>query len=160
MELLPFDEYVRSLDRKRTAAGVLLRDTADRVLFVRPSYQPFWEIPGGAGEAGEAPWHTAVRELREELGLDRPPGRLLVLDHQPAGRLPEGLNFVFDGGLVTEDDVARMRFTDDEIVAASLLPLADATPGLQPVLARRVAAALASVRSGDLLLCEDGRPVS
>jgi hypothetical protein len=40
VDQLPFDEYVRSLDRKRTAAGVLLRDTADRVLFVRPSYRP------------------------------------------------------------------------------------------------------------------------
>lgn len=60
---------------------------------------------------------------------------------------------------MTEDDVARLTFTDAEIVSAHLLSLADATPGLQPVLARRVAAALAAVRSGELLLCEDGHPV-
>ena len=159
MELLPFDEYVRSLDRKRTAAGVLFRDTADRVLFVRPSYKPFWEIPGGAGEAGEPPWRTARREVAEELGLDRVPGRLLVIDHQTAAKLPEGLNFVFDGGLVAEEDVARLTFTDLEIVSARLLPLAEAEVELEPVLARRVAAALGAARTGELVLCEDGHPV-
>ncbi|GHF85198.1 hypothetical protein FHX82_003402 [Amycolatopsis bartoniae] len=40
MELLPFDEYVRSLDRKRMSAGVLFHDAEGRVLLVEPSYLP------------------------------------------------------------------------------------------------------------------------
>lgn len=59
MDLLPFDKYVRSLDRKRMSAGVLFHDTAGRVLPVEPSYKPHWDIPGGVVDAGEAPWVTA-----------------------------------------------------------------------------------------------------
>jgi 8-oxo-dGTP pyrophosphatase MutT (NUDIX family) len=79
--VVPVEQYVASLNRKRTVAGVLFRDAQDRVLLLRPSYKPNWEIPGGAGEADESPWETAAREVAEELGItDRPLGALLVVD--------------------------------------------------------------------------------
>lgn len=161
MDLLPFDEYVRSLDRKRMSAGVLFRDAADRVLLVEPSYKPHWDIPGGAVDAGEPPWTTAVREVREELGLDRPVGRLLVIDHQPDdGRFPEGMAYVFDGGVISEQEVADLVLTDPEIVAARLAVLDDFAEKLKPSLARRVAVALSVARTGGLALCENGKRVA
>lgn len=36
-------------------------------------------------EAGECPWQTARREIKEELGLDLAPGRLLAVDWVPPG---------------------------------------------------------------------------
>ncbi|WP_409495566.1 NUDIX domain-containing protein [Amycolatopsis sp. cmx-11-12] len=161
MELLPFDEYVRSLNRKRMAAGVLFRDDADRVLIVEPSYKKTWEIPGGACDEGEPPWRTVERELGEELGIVREPGRLIAIDYAPAdGRMPEGLTFVFDGGVITDEDVATFVFADSEILTAALVPLAEAARKLNPGLARRVSAALGAARSGGLAICESGRPVS
>lgn len=161
MDLLPFDEYVRSLNRKRMSAGVLYRDDHDRVLFVEPSYKPHWDIPGGACEEGEAPWRTAAREVSEEVGIDEPVGELLVIDYIPANsRMPEGVAFVFDGGYVTESEVAARDITDPEILSMALLPLDIAEARLKPVLARRVAAALDAARSGKLLICEDGRPIA
>ncbi len=110
MELLPFDEYVRSLNRKRMAAGVLFRDDADRVLIVEPSYKEDWEIPGGACDEDEPPWRTAEREIGEELGITRPPGRLIAIDYLPSDeRMPEGLTFVFDGGVITDEDLAEIE---------------------------------------------------
>lgn len=160
VDVLPFDEYVRSLNRKRMSAGVLFRDAVGRVLLVEPSYKPQWEIPGGAVDAGEPPWTTAVREVREELGLDRPAGRLLVIDYQPdGGRYPEGIAFVFDGGVISEQEVAGLVLTDPEIVAARLARLDDVTEKLKPTLARRVAAALDVARTGGLALCENGERV-
>lgn len=90
------EQYAAGLPRKRMAAGVLFRGADDRVLLVEPSYKPNWELPGGVVEANEAPWVAAARELREELGAERPIGRLLVLDHVHAydGRL-EGMIYVF-----------------------------------------------------------------
>jgi hypothetical protein len=79
--VLPVEQYVAGLARKRMAAGVLFRDSAGRVLLVEPSYKSDWEIPGGAVEADEPPWAAAARELAEELSWDDPLGRLLVVDH-------------------------------------------------------------------------------
>ncbi|AUI59916.1 NUDIX hydrolase [Amycolatopsis sp. BJA-103] len=161
MELLPFDEYVRSLNRKRMAAGVLFRDDADRVLIVEPSYKEDWEIPGGACDEDEPPWRTAEREIGEELGITRPPGRLIAIDYLPSDeRMPEGLTFVFDGGVITDEDLAGFVFADSEIVSAALVSLPEAALKLSPRLARRVSAALGAARSGGLAICEGGRPVS
>jgi len=78
--LLPPDQYVASLARKRMAAGALFRDVDGRVLLVDPTYKPMWDLPGGAVEKEESPHAACRREVAEELGLDRPPGRVLVVD--------------------------------------------------------------------------------
>ncbi|MGW4521340.1 NUDIX domain-containing protein [Amycolatopsis sp. NPDC004378] len=161
MDLLPFDEYVRSLNRKRMSAGVLFRDEADRVLFVEPSYKPHWDIPGGACEEGEPPWRTAAREVAEEVGIDRPLGNLLVIDYIPDDlRMPEGMAYVFDGGLVAEAEIKALKITDPEILSVELLPLDTAASRLKPILARRIAVALDAARAGELLICEDGRRIA
>ncbi|HET6286371.1 MAG TPA: NUDIX hydrolase [Amycolatopsis sp.] len=161
MDLLPFDDYVRSLNRKRMSAGVLFHDRTGRVLFVEPSYKPHWDIPGGACDEGEPPWRTADREIREELGIIRPPGQLIVIDYIPADdRMPEGMAFIFDGGEITDDDVAKLDISDPEVLSVSLVQLEDAAAKLKPILARRIAAALGAARSAKLVICEDGHPVT
>lgn len=162
VELLPFDEYVRSLPRKRMSAGVLLRDTSGRVLLVEPSYKMHWDIPGGSVDVDEAPWTTAGRELREELGINRVLSTPVVIDHvAPIERMPEGIAWIFDGGLITIEEVRALTLTDPEIVAADLYPLDEVAGKLKPALARRLAVALEVATSGGrLALCEDGRRVA
>jgi 8-oxo-dGTP pyrophosphatase MutT (NUDIX family) len=139
------------------AAGVLFRDRADRVLLVEPSYKPNWEIPGGAVEADEAPWRAAVRELAEELGWQRPLGRLLVVDHVlPQDSRPEGLRFVFDGGMLDASDLDTVVFADGEILSAGFHTLDQARAKVKPLLADRLAAAVDAAREGVTALCENG----
>src|ERR1700742_3068471 len=82
--VLPLAQYVASLARKRMAASAFFRDTAGRVLLVDPVYKEPWDLPGGAVEAEESPHAACRREVLEELGLDRPPGRVLAVDWVPS----------------------------------------------------------------------------
>ncbi|WP_238598472.1 NUDIX domain-containing protein [Saccharothrix sp. ALI-22-I] len=149
------------LARKRMAAGVLFRDSAGRVLLVEPSYKANWEIPGGAVEADESPWAAATRELAEELGWDRPLGRLLVVDYvRPQDSRPEGVVFVFDGGMLDETDLVGMVFPDAEILSAGFHTVQEARGRVKPLLADRLAVALRAVDQGVTLLCEQGRCVA
>ena len=157
LELLPYAEYAASLNRKRTAAGVLFRDADDRVLLVETTYKAEWEIPGGVVEAEEAPWTTAAREVREEVGIDRPLGRLLVIDHVPTrGVMPEGLAFVFDGGVVDADEVGHLQVRDPEVRSIGLYPLDHAEEVVSPQLFRRLSAAFTALRTGELVLQHAG----
>ena len=160
--VVPVEQYVAGLNRKRTVAGVLFRDVRDRVLLLQPSYKPNWEIPGGAGEADESPWATATREVAEELGItDRPLGALLVVDYvRPQDGRDEGVVFVFDGGLVDETDLVGLSFTDGEILSAELCTEQQVRTVAKPLLADRIASALYAVRTGRTVLCEQGRPLA
>ena len=53
------------------AVLTLLRD--DDPLIMYPGY---WDLPGGGREAGETPLACALRETREELGLDLAPAQI------------------------------------------------------------------------------------
>ena len=53
------------------SAVAILQDR--QVLMVRRKYDPFrgqWTLPSGFMEYGEGPTETAIREMREELGVD------------------------------------------------------------------------------------------
>lgn len=160
MELLPFDEYAASLNKKRTSAGVLFRDHQERVLLVKPTYKPGWDLPGGAVGAEEPPWQAASREVREEIGFDLPDARILVIDYIATEEpMPEGLAFVFDGGIITPDQVAAIDLHDPEIGAVRLCTIDETHTLMKPRLARRVEAALRAAIDGTQLLCESGQPI-
>jgi 8-oxo-dGTP pyrophosphatase MutT (NUDIX family) len=161
VKLLPFDEYVSSLPRKRMSAGVLLYDDAARVVLVEPSYKTEWDVPGGVVDDGESPWGAASRELAEELGLVREQMRPLVIDHEAATEdgMPEGIAWIFDGGPISEQELAALPLDDPEIVSVGLYRLDEVSGKTTSPLARRLSAALVAVKDGSgPILCDDGVP--
>lgn len=102
--------------RKRVAAKVILHDEQGRLLLVDPTYKPFWDLPGGMAEANESPHEAALREVREELGLDLVLGDLLCVEWTPP-RDPwdDLLMFVFDGGTLTPERAADLHPVDPEV---------------------------------------------
>lgn len=148
-----------SLPRKRMAAGALFRDAAGRVLLVQPTYKPTWEIPGGIVEAEESPTRACRREVVEELGLDRPVGRVLAVDWVPSrpGR-PEGLMLVYDGGVLTETEIAAIRLPADELASHAFVEPDRVPEAAGVLLARRVAACLEAIATGVPVSLEDGHP--
>lgn len=62
--MLPPDQYVTSLARKRMAATAFFHDDQGRVLLVNLVYRETWDLPGGAVEAEESPHAACRREAR------------------------------------------------------------------------------------------------
>ncbi|GAA2019903.1 NUDIX hydrolase [Catenulispora yoronensis] len=147
-----------SLATPRVAAGVLFFDAEGRIMLVRPSYRPGWDLPGGYVEIGESPVEGAAREVLEELGIQPPIGALLVADWAPAAGEGDKLLFVFDGGELAAEyrdrikldpaEIAGIAFHDPDLVDTLLIPR----------LARRVKAAIDARLQAATLYLEHGDP--
>jgi ADP-ribose pyrophosphatase YjhB (NUDIX family) len=67
--------------RRTEGAHVLVRDEQGRILVVRTTYLgPGWMLPGGRVERSETPHAAAVRETREETGIEVRIERLVLVD--------------------------------------------------------------------------------
>ncbi|MFJ9846561.1 NUDIX hydrolase [Kitasatospora sp. NPDC101155] len=157
------DTYYATRPRIRAKARALFTDGNDRVLLVRlrpwdgPRGQvPYWTLPGGGVEADrEGPRAAARREIREELGWEVEPGRLLALDWQPGtaadpgadpatGRDTAVLVYVFDGGTVTQELLGSIALQEQELMEWRLCDPAEARALLNGPSWSRTAAALAA----------------
>ncbi|MFD1500671.1 NUDIX domain-containing protein [Streptosporangium lutulentum] len=154
---VPLDPYAASLARKWMAAGALIRDAVGAVLLVDPTYKPQWEVPGGSVDAGESPLAACRREVVEELGLDRPVGRVLAVDWIPSRPgWPDGLILLYDGGVLTAAEIAAIRLPADELAAWAFVD-PDEVPGRVPApLGRQIAAGLRAEADGTVAYLEDG----
>ncbi|MGW4697825.1 NUDIX hydrolase [Kitasatospora cineracea] len=94
--------FAASLPRHVVSATVLVTDTDGQVLMLHqarpyPGRPPWWQLPAGLADLGEAPPATALRELAEETGL-RPGGvlRSLAVDYRsPADEWLPVIDFAF-----------------------------------------------------------------
>lgn len=150
--------YYAGLATKRIGAGLVCQDDASRILLVRPTYKPTWEVPGGAVEAGESPAAAVAREVLEELGATLPIGRLLVVDWLPA-RPPktEGLMFLFDGGLLDGEITQAFSLPADELLDWAWVEPARLRERVSESMAVRLSAAITAIDMGNTQYLEGGR---
>ena len=113
--------------RKRRTARVMLFDEGGAVLLIRfVAMRPdgefvFWALPGGEVEGGETEAEAAVRELREELGIEVSVEGPVYRDanqfwHQ--GEMQDNVDFLFRARCghedpcltgLTKEEIAMMR---------------------------------------------------
>lgn len=139
-----------------SAAGALIRDEQGRILLLEPTYKDHWEIPGGVIEVGETPSQGCARELTEELGLVREPGRLLVVDWAPHPVQGDRVLFVFDGGTLTVGEIAAIRLQAEELRSYAFMPPEEAFYQLIPRLERRMRAAVRAQEENRTVYLEHG----
>jgi len=156
-----FAAYVASLPRVLAGAAALFRDAQGRVLLVEPNYRAGWALPGGTIESdeGESPRQGARRETLEEIGLDRELGRLLAVDWVLGADRPPLVAYVYDGGVLDEDDLGAIRLQETELLSWRLVPREELTDHLLGALGHRVLAALDALADGSVTAeLENGRP--
>jgi 8-oxo-dGTP pyrophosphatase MutT (NUDIX family) len=131
------------LPRKRAIAQMLIRSTDERVLLCQLTYKRDYDLPGGVVEVTESPQLAVAREVKEELQLDVPAGRLLLTDWLPPwGGWDDAICLVFDGGThdpaVVEDIVRQER----EIRSAGFYTVGEVRERCADFTARRIESAL------------------
>jgi 8-oxo-dGTP diphosphatase len=146
-----------ALPKKRLIAHVLLRDLQERVLLCETQFKPDWELPGGIVEPYETPRQGAIREVAEELGIALAIGRLLVVDWMPPYLgWDDAIEMIFDGGIVSEEDLAAWSLQPTEIKRVALVDLDTAARLVTPIAHRRLVLA-ASLGPNEMAYTEDGR---
>ena len=157
MENTSHSQKYTSLPQKRMGAGCLFFDKRGRVLLVKPSYKPVWEIPGGVVELNESPKRCCQREVLEEIGLDREIGRLLVVDYNEATAVKtESLMFVFDGGILTDTEIADIELQEEELIAFDFFTIDSLPAKLTETLRQRILAAWERADIGGDAYLEEG----
>jgi ADP-ribose pyrophosphatase YjhB (NUDIX family) len=133
--------FTAKLPTKRIAADCLFTDEAGRLLVLEPPYKSTWDLPGGMVERDESPRLAAQREVREEIGLIVEPGDLLAVDWVPqSGDFTEIVAFLFDGGVLTPSDIARIVTQPTEVSSFRFVTSNEAKHLLDPEQYARVAA--------------------
>ncbi|MFJ5995071.1 NUDIX domain-containing protein [Streptomyces sp. NPDC092370] len=154
--------YIASLPRVLAGAAALFRDGEGRVLLVEPNYRQGWALPGGTVESddGETPRQGARRETAEEIGLDRELGRLLAVDWVQGPGRPPVVAYLYDGGVLSEDELKAIRLQEEELLSWRLVPRGELTAYLPGALGGRVLAALDVLADGSgAAELENGRRV-
>lgn len=134
-------EYYKTLPSKRMGSGILFFNKERQILLVQPTYKETWEIPGGVVELNESPRDAALREVKEELGLQLNPDAisLLCVEYMAAGNeKTEALMFVFNGGILEENQLNQIKLDASEIKSYQFVALNNLIDLLVPMLGARI----------------------
>jgi 8-oxo-dGTP pyrophosphatase MutT (NUDIX family) len=98
-------------------------------------------------EAEESPQAACRREVAEELGLDRPVGRVLVLEWVPSRpERPEGVIVIYDGGVLATEDIEAIRVPEEELADYAFVPVDRLAGTVTPLVLRRITASKPAAR--------------
>lgn len=153
-------EYDKTLPRKLMGSGALFTNTEGKILVVVPTYKPEWEIPGGTVEESESPKQTCLREVKEELGVDVPIGRLLALNYREESELvSELLLFLFDGRVLSDEQIESIKLPPDELREFRFLTLEEIKNKVLPSLYGLIESGLAQRKLNHTQYTENSRTV-
>jgi 8-oxo-dGTP diphosphatase len=136
------NKFYNSQPAKRIGASVWLENSIGRLLIAKPTYKAGWTLIGGIVEKDESPLDAAVRETREEIGIQLDKARFEFIGYryvEPRDGRTEDTQVFFRARL-TGDEIEAIKLQAEELseyvfVAPADLPAYADTPRMQAVMA-------------------------
>ncbi len=142
------EEYYSSLPKKHVGAGVLIFNQNHELLILKPNYKDGWSLPGGGVENDETPKATAIRETKEETGLNLKDLTLVCVEYTSAkGIKPETLQFAFYAGELDEREIEQITLEKEDHSEFKFVEISVASTLLEERQKRRLAFCIEAIKS-------------
>lgn len=157
-------DYIMNLPKKRMAAGVIFLNEAGEILIVKPTYKDHWSVPGGVIEKDESPRDAALREVKEEIGIELKNIDFLCIDYMSPkdsgySTKDENIQFIFYGGLITSCDLNKIKIPKNEISDYKFFAKEEAIKLVNVKLANRLKSCFDALEAGVSVYLEGGRKI-
>ena len=130
--------------RVKAGVGVVITDNNGRILLERRSDNGMWGLPGGGIDAGESITEAAIREVKEETGLDvRITGLIGVYSDPSEGRIvtyPDNgdvvhlVDTVLKAEIMTGELVLSGESLELQFFSPNSLPTVIVPPAVKPLM--------------------------
>lgn len=147
--------YLNRLSKKRMGAGCLFFDEQEKMLILKPTYKNHWLLPGGVIENNESPRQACIREVKEEIGLDCQPIKLLCVDYVSDRIHQMESVFVFLGQIISHE--TQIYLSEAEISTYQFLEPSIALSMLGIPSQKRLEQCLAHLDDRIVIYLENGR---
>ncbi|MEK7621922.1 MAG: NUDIX hydrolase [Patescibacteria group bacterium] len=149
------EEYAKMLPKKHVGTAIVFFNTKGELLILKPNYKDGWLVPGGATDDDESPAHGAIRETREEIGLDIPELQLVGIYYgAKKGVFTDSLKFIFFGGTLIDDQIAQIKLQTEELEAYKFLASNEAIPLLSASLQKSIPKCLDAIKNKTVVYIE------
>lgn len=154
-------DYIKNLPKKRMASGVIFFNGAGEILIVKPSYKDHWSVPGGVIDKDESPRDAALREVKEEIGLEPKSMQFLCLDYISQDKInmnkDENIQFIFYGGILTLKDIENIKVPNDEISEYKFVSKDESLEMVGRKLSNRLKPSFEAIEKGASVYLEGGK---
>ncbi|NQV88016.1 MAG: NUDIX hydrolase [Parcubacteria group bacterium] len=149
------EEYAAILPKKQVGTAVLFFNTKGELLILKPDYKDGWLVPGGSTDNDESPLHSAIRETKEEIGLDITELQLVGIYYGPRkGVFTDSLKFIFSGGTITDNQIMQIKLQIEELEEYIFVSPEKAIPLLSPSLQKSIPACLEALKNNTVAYIE------
>lgn len=150
-----------NLPRKTMSSGALFFNDEGKFIITKPNYKEGWNVPGGTVDLEESPVEAFIREVKEELGLDKKPVAMLGVDYvRKSSTGHDHLSFVFDGGVLTKDEIANIKLQTEELDEYRFVDLDEAMKLLASNWAKRIEKCVVARNMHNMIYLEQGELIN